>query len=115
MTKQKTTMPSLFVSHGPPDLTVSNHPAKAFLQQLGGTLSRPRAVVVISAHWQTRRLSMTAAGKLPTIHDFAGFPQALYDQHYLAHTPFWLVELLADLFANTDYGPVTIRQRGLDH
>lgn len=52
--------------------------------QLGKTLPRPKAIVVVSAHWFTRGTGVTASGSAKTIHDFGGFPQALYDTHYPA-------------------------------
>ena len=47
------TLPSLFLSHGAPTLPLTDTPARAFLQQLGATLARPKAILVVSAHWET--------------------------------------------------------------
>ena len=47
------TMPSLFVSHGAPTLPITDTPARTFLSQIGNTLEHPKAILVISAHWET--------------------------------------------------------------
>ncbi len=46
-------LPSLFVSHGAPTLPLTDTPARAFLKELGGMIARPKAILVISAHWET--------------------------------------------------------------
>ena len=78
------TMPSLFLSHGAPTLPLTDTPARAFLQQLGHTLERPNATLVISAHWETAVPMVNAVDSNETIHDFGGFPRALYDLRYPA-------------------------------
>jgi 4,5-DOPA dioxygenase extradiol len=78
------TMPSLFLSHGAPTLPLTDTPARAFLQQLGLTLERPKSILVISAHWETALPMVSAVDSNETIHDFGGFPRALYDLRYPA-------------------------------
>ena len=78
------TLPSLFLSHGAPTLPLTDTPARAFLQQLGHTLERPKAILVISAHWETAVPTVNAVDSNETIHDFGGFPRALYDLRYPA-------------------------------
>src|SRR5262245_1867866 len=76
------TMPSLFVSHGSPMLALEPGTAGAFMQQLGpavdSAFGRPRAIVVASAHSLTREPVLMAAAHHETVHDFGGFPDALY-------------------------------------
>ncbi|MFN9390676.1 MAG: dioxygenase, partial [Betaproteobacteria bacterium] len=46
-------LPALFISHGAPTLVIEDHPARHFLAGLAATLPRPRAILVVSAHWET--------------------------------------------------------------
>jgi 4,5-DOPA dioxygenase extradiol len=75
-------MPVLFVSHGSPMLPFEDIPARKFLLGLGGKLPRPKAVLCISAHWESSVASVTGAEHLETIHDFYGFPKALYELQF---------------------------------
>jgi 4,5-DOPA dioxygenase extradiol len=107
-------LPSVFISHGAPDLPLRFSPARDFLQQLGQQLERPKAILVISAHWSTQQPTVSIAPHPRTIHDFSGFPTELYQMNYpvpgapdLAHQ---IVELL------TKIGTCEISsERGLDH
>ena len=73
-------LPAIFVSHGSPMLALEPADARDFLKKLPELLpARPKAILVISAHWLTRGSSVTAAAKPPTLHDFYGFPDALYE------------------------------------
>ncbi|GGX96593.1 dioxygenase [Litchfieldella qijiaojingensis] len=75
---------ALFISHGSPSLVLSNHPARDFLAELGTQLPRPRGALVISAHFETPDLTLGAAAHPETLHDFYGFPDALYRMRYPA-------------------------------
>ena len=78
-------MPTLFVSHGSPMLFLQEDlPARAFLAGLGGLVPRPKAIVAVSAHWNTERPAVSVTAKPETIHDFYGFPDALYRLQYPA-------------------------------
>src|SRR5262249_60223581 len=77
-------LPALFLSHGSPMLAVEDMPARHFMAGLGRALERPRAILCIPAHWETERLTVSAATSLETIYDFYGFPDELYRLHYAA-------------------------------
>lgn len=70
-----TTMPSLFISHGAPTFAIEPGLAGAQLRALGRALGKPRAIVVVSPHWMTRGVEITATERPETVHDFGGFPR----------------------------------------
>ena len=108
-------IPSLFLSHGAPTLLLDAVPARDFLARLGGELPRPSAIIVASAHWETSVPTITAAPHPETIHDFSGFPEALYRQTYPAPGSPDLAERVADLLTPAGLACHIDGQRGLDH
>lgn len=103
-------MPTVFVSHGAPTLILQESPARTFLASLGRLLPRPKAIVAVSAHWDTDVPAVSLARKPDTIHDFYGFPDALYRLRYAAPGAPELAERVARLT-----GAAHDAHRGLDH
>jgi 4,5-DOPA dioxygenase extradiol len=109
------TLPALFLSHGSPMLAVQDSAAGRFLDGLGSTLSAPRAIVVASAHFTAAPVLVGAAALPRTVHDFGGFPPALYQLHYPAPG---LPVLAQDMLRRLDAAGIDAREapeHGLDH
>ena len=77
-------MPVLFVGHGSPMNAIEENEFSKVWENLGKSLPRPKAILCISAHWETKGTFVTAVQKPQTIHDFGGFPKALFDVQYPA-------------------------------
>jgi 4,5-DOPA dioxygenase extradiol len=107
------TTPALFIGHGSPMNAIVDNPYAEAWRALGRRLPRPKAILAVSAHWETAGLAATAMERPRTIHDFYGFPQALFDVDYPAPGSPALVQRLQELFAPE---PVAADQSwGLDH
>lgn len=110
-----TRLPALFVSHGAPTLAIEPGPTRGFLAQLGSGFARPKTILSISAHWETAAPSISVAQRPGTIHDFYGFPEALYAMRYPAPGAPELAMRAAALLADSGFVASANEDRGLDH
>ncbi len=109
------TQPVLFVPHGAPTFALRPGAAGAALVNVARTLSRPRAIVIVSAHWDTAIPTVGFADRLETIHDFWGFPEELYALRYPATGCREAAQEVFAAIAAADLPVQRDEQRGLDH
>jgi 4,5-DOPA dioxygenase extradiol len=110
---QDTLMPVLFIGHGSPMNGIEDNEFSRNWSRMALDIPRPTAVLVVSAHWFTRGTHITAMDFPPTIHDFGGFPQALFDTVYPAPGDPLLAAETAKLIQSTEVG--LDHDWGLDH
>lgn len=106
-------MPVLFLGHGSPMNAIEENEFVLAFKKLGKELVRPSAILCISAHWETKGTFVTAIQNPPTIHDFGGFPQALFDVQYPAPGSPELAVETKKIITKTDVG--LDNKWGLDH
>jgi len=113
------TLPAIFLSHGAPTLPLDDVAARTFLTDLGRRIDaacgRPRAILVASAHWETASPEVSAPEVNDTIHDFHGFPRALYEMRYPAPGAPALAARTTDLLHAAGLPATIDLDRGLDH
>ncbi len=113
-----TLTPALFIGHGSPENVILDNVFTKSLQQLGQQLSKPRAILMVSAHWLRRGSLLTTAPKPSQVFDFYGFPDALYKVSYQPNTDASVIAdilavgaripLVADANAGFDHGTWTV-------
>ncbi|MDR0230386.1 MAG: 4,5-DOPA dioxygenase extradiol [Flavobacteriaceae bacterium] len=94
-------MPTLFIGHGSPMNAIENNEFSNYWKKLGQQVDIPAAILVVSAHWLTHGTFVTAMDAPRTIHDFGGFPQALFDVNYPAPGSKTLVQSTIEAIENT--------------
>ncbi|MCU0613851.1 MAG: dioxygenase [Desulfobacterales bacterium] len=107
--------PSLFISHGMPVMAILPTPTHHFLINLGKKLGHPKAIVCVSAHWETVSPMLSGADYPETIHDFYGFPQQLYEITYPAPGNPSLASRITEIFSEHGIASKIDMDKGFDH
>jgi 4,5-DOPA dioxygenase extradiol len=107
-------MPAAFLGHGSPMNTLERNRYTQAWRAFGACVPKPRAILMVSAHWFVNATAVTAMPRPRTIHDFYGFPQALFDVQYPAPGLPELAEEVADAVA-PDFVAADTESWGLDH
>ena len=108
-------LPTLFVPHGAPTFALGPGAAGAALRRQAEALPRPRAIIVVSPHWETPVPVVGTAARLDTIHDFWGFPDALYQIRYPASGCPEAAALVVEALRRAGLPVEVDARRGLDH
>lgn len=108
-------LPTVFLSHGAPNLVLHNSPARDFLSGFGETLGKPRAVVIASAHFASSRPAVVGAERPGMIYDFEGFEPELHRMVYPAPGDALVAIKVAGLLQAAGFAPAVINDRGYDH
>jgi 4,5-DOPA dioxygenase extradiol len=106
-------MPVLFLGHGSPMNAIEENIFVRGFRSIAGKLPKPSAILCVSAHWETRGTWVTAMASPRTIHDFGGFPKALYDIRYPVPGSPSLASDIQNMLPNQAIG--LDHQWGLDH
>lgn len=113
LTEQEQWMPVLFVGHGSPMNAIEDNEFSRRWKKMAEEIPVPKAVIIVSAHWLTRGTHVTAMEQPRTIHDFGGFPRALFEAEYPAPGSPELAAETAKLITHTHVG--LDHDWGLDH
>lgn len=109
----KKIMPVLFVGHGSPMNALGNNSYAKILNEIGQNITRPKAILIISAHWETEGAKILNSDRPKMIYDFHGFPPELYKLDYPVAGQVELAQKTLELFPK---GAVSLDQNwGLDH
>ncbi|HWZ23530.1 MAG TPA: 4,5-DOPA dioxygenase extradiol [Cytophagaceae bacterium] len=111
--EQDEEMPVLFIGHGSPMNGIEENEFTKAWRAVARTIPKPKAILCISAHWETKGTFVTAMEKPKTIHDFGGFPKELFDAQYPAPGSKWLADETKKIITSTNVG--LDEAWGLDH
>lgn len=107
--------PTCFISHGAPSFAIEQDELSDYLANLGQSLNNVKAILVVSPHWQTKKLEVMTTAKPATIHDFYGFPEELYSLQYPAAGSPSLAKKVIDLLAQHGIHSTENSSQGYDH
>ncbi|WP_100399184.1 DODA-type extradiol aromatic ring-opening family dioxygenase [Bacillus sp. FJAT-44742] len=108
-------LPSLFVAHGAPILAIEDNDYTQFLEQIGRKYPKPKAIVVFSAHWESRTQKVSKVDEFETIYDFGAFPEELYRIKYPARGDHSITKEIEKCFLSRNIPYELDTKRGLDH
>lgn len=108
-------LPSLYISHGSPMLALEPGASGPALVRLAGELPKPRAIVIVSAHWENNELLVSGNPQPETWHDFGGFPKALFEVQYPAPGDPQLAAEVVQLLKRSDLPARIDTERPFDH
>ena len=107
--------PSLYISHGSPMLALEPGASGPALARLAADIAKPKAIVMVSAHWESNELLVSGNPQPETWHDFGGFPQALFDVQYPAPGNPQLAAEVVELLKAADLPARIDAKRPFDH
>jgi 4,5-DOPA dioxygenase extradiol len=108
-------MPTLFISHGAPNIILSDLPAKRFLETMAADLPTPKAIIMVSAHFEHEDVAVVTDPNPSMIYDFGGFEAELYEKIYAAPGSPDVAAKAIELLRQAGLTPAIIAQRGYDH
>jgi 4,5-DOPA dioxygenase extradiol len=108
-------MPSVFVSHGGPNIVIEKSDAHDYLATLATRLPKPKAIVIVSAHFETDGPVVVTDPQPDMIYDFGGFSPDLYEMVYPAPGEPALAKRIAGMLADAGLNPRVAPERGYDH
>lgn len=109
-------IPSFFIAHGAPLIAIENNEYTQFLNQLGNTLPRPKAIILFSAHWESNIQKVSSVDEYSTIYDFGtAFPEELFNIQYPAKGHEEITNEIQNKFKKLGISFELDSKRGLDH
>lgn len=108
-------LPTLFVSHGGPNVVIDDFPAHHFLKDVQSFVPKPSAIVINSAHFEAPGPAVVRDPQPDMMYDFGGFPEALYQMTYPAPGDTQLADRVVSLLQEAGLSPAAVEKRGYDH